>query len=575
MIEEAVELFSGAARLKKINLAHLLSPSTPRSVIGDEGRVRQVLTNVLGNAVKFTAAGEVVLYVDAADIGGDRIRLDFRVRDTGIGIPPEKQRDIFDIFAQVDGSTTRRYGGTGLGLSIARQLCEMMGGSISVESELGAGSTFRFSIVVGAATDDVWSESAEEWPALRGKTALVVDDNETNLEIIESHLSRMGIRTRSLTDPVVALGILQEAAGNGISFDFVLIDKNLPSMDGSELARRIRADATLSSIHIVILSSSDDISDTAGGGERWLLKPVRKSELYECLALTSPRPPAAAPRPEEPPFEVTTPATGPRVLLAEDNEVNLELSRILLQLEGCSVAVATDGRQALAASDQELFDLIFMDCQMPEMDGFEATAAIRDREAALQRHTPIIAVTANAIEGDRERCLRAGMDDYLPKPISRNSIRTMLGRWGRDSKSSPRLQVRPAEPVTTDKENALSDSALRMLHDLESDADRGVVHRLMSRFLDSSPGLLEDLRQGAAERDGEKIRVASHTLKSASAIIGAVTLATSCARLEALVRQGYSEEARALVEDIIRQYQSIRPSVEAQSAGAAEVTAAN
>lgn len=570
MIEESVELFAGAARSKKINLAQLISPNTPRNVIGDEGRIRQVLTNVLGNAIKFTSAGEVVLYVNATDLGADQTRVEFRVRDTGIGIPPEKQRDIFDIFAQADGSTTRRYGGSGLGLSIARQLCEMMGGSISVESEPGVGSTFRFSITVGKMSDDASAEVSEDRPALKGKSALVVDDNETNLEIIESHLARMGVRTRPVTDPIAALGILEESADNGILFDFVLIDKNLPTIDGCELARRIRANKMLSDVRIVMLSSSDDTGEMRTGHERWLMKPVRRTELYECLSLVAPAL-SPEPRSQASASQGSTTSSGPRVLLVEDNEVNLELSRILLQLEGCIVTVATDGRKGLAAFENGEFDLVFMDCQMPEMDGFEATAAIREREAGSRRHTPIIAVTANAIEGDRERCLRSGMDDYLPKPISRNAIKTMLARWRGNRNmayATPEVQARKTSATVADHE--LSEETLGTLRDLESDADRGIVQRLMSRFLESSPDLLEELRKGSASRDADRIRVASHTLKSASAIIGAVSLSARCARLEALARQGCDDEALALVEDVIKEYHSVRPSVEAQVVVATE-----
>jgi len=571
MIEEAVELFAGAARSKKINLAHLISQDTPRTVIGDEGRVRQVLTNVLGNAVKFTTSGEVILYVTASDAGADRTKVEFMVRDTGIGIPPEKQRDIFDIFAQADGSTTRRYGGTGLGLSIARQLCEMMGGSISVESQPGAGSMFRFSVTVGTVCDDRSDDATEDWSALKGRSALIVDDNETNLEILESHLTRVGVRTRLVTNSSAALGALQEHADNGIPFDFVLIDRNLPTINGCELAARIRTDKTLSNARIVILSSSDEIPDTASADEeRWLTKPVRRAELYECLSTT------ASALGSQPPLQTTAlPASltspGARVLLVEDNEVNLEVASSVLRSEGCVVTTAADGREALAIFKNGDYDLVFMDCQMPEMDGFEATAAIRQHEAGTRHHTPIIALTANAIEGDREYCLRAGMDDYLPKPVSRKGIQTMLARWGRDrSRVSADADARTGKIAAPAQNSALCADALGRLGDLESAENPGVVHRVLSRFLDNSPGLLEALRQGIADGDFDRIRTASHTLKSTSALVGAVVLADRCATLEALARQGCHGDAMALVEGILLEYQTVRPAVEAQMRAAAE-----
>jgi len=568
MIEESVRLFSGAATAKKIRLAQLVSAATPRAVIGDEGRIRQVLHNVLGNAVKFTSAGEVVLYVNAVDAGTDRTRLDFRVRDTGIGIPPEKQRDIFDIFAQADGSTTRRYGGTGLGLSIARQLCELMGGTISVESEQGVGSIFRFSVVVGRMPEDSGADLPENWPALKGRAALVVDDNETNLEIIDSQLTRIGVRTRCVMDPAVALGLLREHARDGAAFDFVLIDRNLPSMDGRELARQVRSDTALSAAHVVMLSSSDDVLEPGSGIDRWLTKPVHKTELYECLSLLASSPPAPPPSPQPARAPSARPAAA-RVLLVEDNEVNLELSRILLQLEGCEVTAATDGRKGVEAFRNDTFDMVFMDCQMPEMDGFEATAAIRAIEAGSSHHTPVIAVTASAIEGDRERCLRAGMDDYLPKPVSRHAIQTMLTRW-RNNRGKPAGASPAPEQAGGAGGPALSEAVLAGLRELEREAESGLVERLMASFLHSSPELLDDLRHGAASRNAVAIRAASHTLKSASRVIGALALSSTCATLEALAHEGCGDDVLALVEEVIAEYGSIRPVVEAQVGAAAD-----
>jgi CheY-like chemotaxis protein/HPt (histidine-containing phosphotransfer) domain-containing protein len=259
------------------------------------------------------------------------------------------------------------------------------------------------------------------------------------------------------------------------------------------------------------------------------------------------------------------------VLLVEDNEVNLELSRILLQLEGCEVTPATDGSKGVAAFRNGTFDMVFMDCQMPEMDGFEATAAIRAIEAGSSRRTPIIAVTASAIEGDRERCLRAGMDDYLAKPVSRHAIQTMLARWRNDKTPSSEEPAAEAGQYVPGNEATLSEAVLAELRELENEADGGLVQRLMSSFLHSSPGLLDDLRRGGAAREAGAIRAAAHTLKSASRVIGALTLSARCATLEALSHEGCSDEVLALVEEVIAEYEAIRPAVEAQLAGAAEL----
>ncbi len=480
MIEEAVELFAGAARAKKINLAHMIAPEVPRTVIGDEGRIRQVLTNILGNAVKFTPVGEVVLYVNAVDVNPDAVRVEFKVRDTGIGIPGDKQGEVFDVFAQGDQTTTRRYGGTGLGLSIARQLCELMGGSIGVESEPGVGSEFRFDVVVRKGVDEPNVVAAGGWPTLKGRSAVIVDDNVTNLEILQNHLARVGVRTRLVTNADAALGVLQEGADTGIRYDFILIDKILPTMDGCELAKRIRADETLAGIRIVILSSSEDMSDaTCSEQERWLIKPVRRTELYECLASTTPAESWDTPVEAEPPPPPREAAlhSGVRVMLVEDNEVNMEVSRSILAREGCQVTAAANGLKALEAFDTGEFDMIFMDCHMPEMDGFEATAAIRERESGTRRHTPIIALTANAIAGDREHCLRAGMDDYISKPVSRQAIQMMLERWHRDTKSAVD-DSDDAAGAAARSDVALCDKAVGMLR--SSGGQREPGHRAQS-----------------------------------------------------------------------------------------------
>ena len=507
MIEESVELFAGAARAKKLNLAHMIAPEIPRTVIGDGGRIRQVLTNILGNAIKFTPAGEVVLYVNAVDVNADEVRVEFKVRDTGIGIPSDKQGEVFDVFAQGDQTTTRRYGGTGLGLSIARQLCELMGGSISVESEPGAGSEFRFDVIVRKGVEEPNGVAAGGWPTLKGRSAIIVDDNATNLEILQSHLTRVGVRTRLVTNADAALGVLQEGADTGIRYDFILIDKVLPTMDGCELAKRIRADETLAGIRIIILSSSEDMSDaTCSEHERWLIKPVRRTELYECLASTGPAQSwdaSAAAEPPPPPRDAA-PHAGVRVMLVEDNDVNMEVSKSILAREGCQVTAAANGVLALEAFDAGEFDMIFMDCHMPEMDGFEATTAIRGREAGARRHTPIIALTANAIAGDREHCLRAGMDDYISKPVSRQAVQMMLERWHRDTKSSGG----DGDDAAGRPEAALCDKAVGMLRSLEDSANPGIVRKVMTMFLDATPELLENLREASITRNVETLRIA-------------------------------------------------------------------
>ncbi len=407
-----------------------------------------------------------------------------------------------------------------------------------------------------------------------------------------------------MTNAGAALGVLQESADSGTRFDFILIDNNLPGTSRLQLARQIQADKSLAGIRIIILSSSEDMSDTTPSEhESWLIKPVRRTELYECLATTASSPSRA--KPVAPPVSRSAPGRSRgRVLLVEDNEVNLEVSRSILLREGCQVVTATDGNRALEAFEKERFDAIFMDCHMPEMDGFEATAAIRAREEGSRRHTPIIALTANAIAGDRERCLRGGMDDYVSKPVSRQAIQIMLERWCADAHpaepdpgqatagpSSGQGDVEPGveglgvEELGVEQwdveapgfeeagDAELCEQALDVLRSLEDDEHPGILRKIMATFLVSTPDLLDALTRAAEEGDITRLRNASHTLKSSSASVGAMALSERCARLEMLAREGDTGDASALVEAIVTQFTRIRPAVERHTRAPAEYAA--
>jgi two-component system, sensor histidine kinase and response regulator len=562
MIEEAVDLFSGAARARNINLTCRLAHDMPRNVIGDAGRLRQILTNLLGNAVKFTEFGDVALQVGVTASTAAEATVEFRVRDSGIGISAERLDNVFDAFAQGDGSTTRRYGGTGLGLTIARQLCEMMGGSIHVTSEQGVGSVFWFSIPLKLGAGDASPHVAKGPNPLNGIPVLVIDDHQANLEIIGAQLDRMGLKPSLASDAAMALDALREGDRQGLPFKFILIDNVMPGMDGSDLARRIRSETAADDAHIIMLSSSDDIPDQdASGVERWLIKPIRQSELFDCMMSLHAGAPSEEISPssrEQCPEE--KPAGG-RVLLVEDNEVNQEVAKSMLRREGWTVTTAENGRIALDIFDIETFDLILMDCQMPEMDGFQATAAIRAREAGSSHRTPVIALTANAIEGDREACLRAGMDDYLPKPISRDVMRVVLRRWYEGVANEPTAAASPLTRDTTDE--VLCETTLATLRELEDKENQDFVRTLLTRFLNDSTVLLEKLRSGNTERDLPSLRTASHSLKSTSAIVGAVALSKACMALEAAARVKGAAEVAPLVDEVMRKYRAIRPAVEA------------
>jgi CheY-like chemotaxis protein len=438
-IGDTVRALAVRAQQKGLELACQIHQDVPEHVVGDPGRLRQVVVNLIGNAIKFTADGEVVVTVglqnadcrlqnekgtpDASASSSSNLQsafciLQFQVRDTGIGIPEHKLATIFQPFEQVDRSTTRRFGGTGLGLSIAAQLVEMMGGRIWATSESERGSTFAFTIRLGVA-----EQAPEIVPARRtavvGARVLAVDDNATNRRILQEVLCGWQMRPTLCVSGAEALVELERAAAAGEPYPLVLLDAHMPEMDGFTLASRIQQSPLLAGIRLVMLTSAGQTDDVARcrklGIEAYLLKPIKQSDLLTTLlnALDAGRRLPPAP-------EAATPASGPRVfrvLLAEDNVVNQKLGVRLLEKRGHTVVVAGNGREALEVLARESFDVILMDVQMPEMDGLEATAAIRADEARTRRHLPIIAMTAHAMKGDRERCLAAGMDAYVAKPI--------------------------------------------------------------------------------------------------------------------------------------------------------------
>ncbi len=412
-------------------------PEAPQVVRGDSNRLRQVMLNLLGNAVKFTSEGEVSLkvHVDAED-GKDRI-LHFTVSDTGIGIPSEKQKMIFEPFTQADTSTTRKYGGTGLGLTISTRLIEMMGGKIWVESEVDRGTRFHFTTRVEVADSKPIEVGAIAPPELLRKIrVLVVDDNRTNRRILEGMLKLWDMKAASVDSGEDALAQLAAAREAGEPYGLILTDMHMPKMDGVTLMERIRQRPELSAATVMMLTSADHRGDAARcnelGVSAYLLKPIRQSELREAIA----RALGAAEKKGAIPLitrfslrDAGDPAGVLRVLLAEDNLVNQRVGTRLLEKRGHRVVLAGNGREALLALEKERFDLVFMDIQMPEMDGLEATAAIREKEKGTEIHQEVIAVTAHAMTGDRERYLAAGMDGYLSKPIQPQELDNLLQKY--------------------------------------------------------------------------------------------------------------------------------------------------
>jgi CheY-like chemotaxis protein len=418
------------AHPKGLELAYEVKPDVPEAIVADPHRLRQILTNLVGNAIKFTEQGEVLVSAETESHRGSEVCLHFAVRDTGTGIATEKQEAIFRAFEQADSSATRRHGGTGLGLTISRRVVEMMGGRIWVESKVGRGSTFHFTIRCSVSRDPLVRRAVT--PAeLQGLLVLVVDDNATNRRILNDTLAQWQMRPTTVGGGAAALGCMLHSAATGTPFPLVLIDAHMPEMDGFELAERIKQTPELASATIMMLSSADLTGEAARcrelGLEAFLPKPVKPLELLEEIqkALGSSAKDTA--QPEAAGQLLVDQMSRPlRILLAEDNVVNQKLVIRLLEKRGHTVLLVTDGREAVDAVAAYDFDLVLMDVQMPKMDGFEATAVIRERETSTGGHLPIIAMTAHAMKGDDKRCLQAGMDAYVSKPIDvRDLLRAM------------------------------------------------------------------------------------------------------------------------------------------------------
>jgi PAS domain S-box-containing protein len=530
------------AHKKGLELACQVLPDVPEALVGDAGRLRQVLINLVGNAIKFTERGEVVVTVSlirarsvsdglaepVADAPGSDIQLQFSVRDTGIGIPPEKQGAIFAPFVQADGSTTRKYGGTGLGLAIAARLVELMGGRIWLESEPGRGSVFHFTAQLAPSTAPAELASPPLLADLEGLRVLIVDDNDTNRRILEEMLSSWHMQPTAVASGPAALTEMHRAWAAGQPYPLVLLDALMPEMDGYTLAGLIKEQPQLSGATILMLSSAEgaaararDLSIAA-----CLIKPVKQSELYDAIrTVLGARGPSAeeetaAPQPDHVAAQPSRRRL--RVLLAEDNAVNQTLVVRLLEKEGHQATVAANGREVLDRVAKEHFDLVLMDVQMPEISGFEATAAIRQQERDTGRHLPIVAMTAHAMKGDRERCLEAGMDGYVAKPIQAAELFQVIER------SLPAQLEEPLPSSLIDWDQALKNAG----------GDRHILRDLIAVFLGACPDWLAKLREAQNQQDAAALRRLGHTLKGAMGLLGAQAACAAAEGVETIGRNG-------------------------------------
>ena len=563
-LEDIVDLLAERAHLQGLELACSIPPELITHVKGDPLRLGQVLTNLVGNAIKFTRQGAVVIRVASMAEDGKNVTVRFEVTDTGAGISEEAQTRIFDEFSQADGSTTRKHGGSGLGLAISKQLVEMMGGQIHVQSTLGAGSTFWFTCSFDK-QEGQSHEDSRSGPVgmLTGVRALIVESTAVTRSILQSQMSNWGMTNRVAETSEQAIELLAHAAARSAPYDIVVIDLGLPGEDSLELARTIRARADIAKVRLVMLTRRlADVRDAGDAGiDACLAKPVRQTALYECLVNVmagQPQEAHAAPPVCEP---VTTAPTGIRgkILLVEDNVVNQMVALGMLQIHGYDVTVAGNGREAVDAHAHAAFDLILMDCHMPEMDGFAATKQIRERErSSIGKRVPIVALTANAMAQDREDCLAAGMDDHLSKPFSRVTIQAMLDRWMPRAASTQAEAAQPAAGAAVKVAGVLDRQALDQLGKLITNGKPELLARVINLYLVESPKLIQKLKQAADANDAPEIARSAHSLRSSSANVGAEVLSRYCGDIEASARRADTEEARKILAIIDAEHSRVQ-----------------
>jgi two-component system sensor histidine kinase/response regulator len=536
-LEGALKSLALRADEKQLELLCEVSPEVAETVVGDPGRLRQILINLVGNALKFTTEGEVGLKVKADVIEEKAQTLHFIVSDTGVGIAPDKLKAIFDSFSQADTSTTREFGGTGLGLTISKRLVEMMGGNIWVESEAGVGSHFHFTVRLRTTKQrEVVEESTTEPALLHGIKVLIVDDNRTNRRILEGLVKRWGMNPTAVADGEKALAALSAAREGNEPYGLILTDMHMPKMDGFGLVEQIKQRLDISTSTIMMLTSGGQRGDAARCGElgisAYLLKPVRQSELREAIARVLGAKEQAGPKPMITPYSLkddSDPKKSLRILLAEDNPINQKLAVRMLGKRGHHVAVAPNGRQALAALKEGSYNLVLMDVQMPEMDGLEATMLLRKQEELTGHHQAVVAMTALVMKGDRERCMAAGMDGYLSKPIRPQELDEVLDRYlsmGRED--LPVIEFHDPPDASVCAEELLE----------RIDGDRVFLAELLELFRADYPEQIRAARGAIANSDAATLQEVGHALKGALGNLAAPAASRIASDLESMGKTG-------------------------------------
>jgi signal transduction histidine kinase/DNA-binding response OmpR family regulator/HPt (histidine-containing phosphotransfer) domain-containing protein len=553
LLEDVIQMFAARAHAKGLELAVRIPEETKIFLRGDPTRLRQVVTNLISNGIKFTSKGEVTINVSTTIIDNNQVMLNISVKDTGIGINHEDQQLLFNAFSQIDQSTTRKFGGSGLGLAISKELVSIMGGVLECESKPGEGTSFFFSLKLDLSAENKRTNPLHNHSKLSGLQVLIVDDNSTNLEILASQTTSWGMKSVCSSSGSDGLSKLHSAQQAGTPFDMLILDYHMPEMDGLEMAQRIKADPTIADIKIIMLTSvalrGESESAKQNGMAAYLNKPIRQSELFIALLKvinTNNEPSETLPDNIE-----DKDHSGMNILVVEDNLTNQELLVAMLKLFGCRADVASNGEEAVAAVSQNTYDLVFMDCQMPVLDGYEATKAIRDVEAQNpdKKKSVIVALTAHALEGDKAKCLAVGMDDYMSKPFTQIQLHTMLNTWSEYNlplpkawKTKPKVVVPLSDTESMHKDKKagrrsndtppIDKSVIHNLQKLQIDGEPCIVKNIVNAYLNGSQTLVDQLQGMLSTNDMKMLQQTAHSLKSSSANVGAMQLSAMSLELE-------------------------------------------
>lgn len=563
LVEDTADMLAEGAHIKGLELIPVFTGDMPTAAKGDSNRLRQVILNLLSNAIKFTNSGEVLVRVEKIAEEGAKTTFRIAVEDTGIGIPPDMKDYIFQVFSQADSSTTRKYGGAGLGLAISRQLVELMGGEIGVDSEPGRGSVFWFTISFSCRPDATEKQIEKDVNNLLGLRILIVDDNPTNREILANQVQSWGATSAKAETGIQALELLRTSAASGSPFDVALLDWHMSGMNGIELARQIHTDQAIRDICMVMLSSApfDDQSALATevGVDLYLPKPVRQNLLFNALLSLMGKKNAESKSAEDTTASRSSGAVAfdAHILLAEDNLINQDVCRHMLRIMHCDIDMAGNGIEAVSAASEKKYDLILMDCHMPEMDGFTATKEIRKNEAECEKErVPIIALTGDVQVGIKDICQAAGMDEYLSKPFYMDDLQKVLKKFLKSRPIAREALKDEADPKEALQAKSLLDQRrLNMIRSLQRPDRPNVLGKIIELYQQNSPPLLRAIRDAVSSGDHLALQESAHSLKSASANLGAVKLAALCKELEDMGHHENNEGAKGLLINLEQSFQ--------------------